>query len=96
MREIKLGFCDFWSGFDPTTDNIFGKVLKKHFNIVYDNNEPDFLIFSVYGSNHRKYKNCVKIMFCPENFLVFQQPHALFNRIRNRHLQSCCCEQTSK
>jgi hypothetical protein len=68
MREIKLGFCDFWSGFDPTTDNIFGEVLKKYFNIIYDNNEPDFLIFSVYGSNHRKYKNCVKIMFCPENF----------------------------
>ena len=67
MKKVKVGFSDFWGGFDPTKDPIFGDFFNKNLNIEYDNINPDFLIFSVDGNRHKSY-NCKKILFTPENF----------------------------
>lgn len=67
MRKIKVGFVDFWDDFNPKNDPIFGKFFLDNFNIEYDNNNPDFLFFSVGGNRNKQY-NCKKILFTPENF----------------------------
>lgn len=67
MKKVKIGFSDFWGGFDPSKDPIFGDFFRKNLEIEYDNSSPDFLIFSVDGNNHKNY-NCKKILFTPENF----------------------------
>lgn len=63
---IKIKFCDFWPGFDA--NNMFLKFLEKHFDISIDNN-PDYLLYSVYGNDHLKYNNCIKILFTGENLV---------------------------
>jgi len=66
-KKIKIGFTDFWGGFNPTTDPIFSLLLNKHYDVIYDNINPDVLFFSVDGDTHKQY-NCKKILFTPENF----------------------------
>ena len=70
--SIKLGFCDFWSGFhtDPDTrneesNNFFYNMLKDKYDIEISN-DPDILIFSAFGNAHQKY-NCTKIFYTGEN-----------------------------
>lgn len=76
-KKIKLAFTDFWEGFDvnpsgkenslsPTkNNNFFYCMLSEEFDIEISN-EPDFLIYSVFGNNHYKY-NCKKIFYTGEN-----------------------------
>lgn len=61
---IKVNFCDFWPNFD--NENLFLRFLRKSYDIEISEN-PDFLIYSVYGDNHLKYNDCVKILFTGEN-----------------------------
>jgi hypothetical protein len=69
--KIKIAFSDFWGGFEYNPenkidfDNIFYKMLSKEFQIEISE-QPDFLIFSVFGNNHLKY-NCKKIFYTGEN-----------------------------
>jgi len=70
-RKIKLAFSDMWGGFEynPTGkenyDNTLYMMLSEKFDIEISDN-PDFLIYSVFGSNHLKY-NCKKIFYTGEN-----------------------------
>ncbi len=65
MRQhIKLAFTDFWGGFNPR-DNYFTRLLSTDFDVeVCDN--PDFLIYSCFGKNHRQYR-CTRIFYTGEN-----------------------------
>lgn len=72
MKEkIKVSFSDFWGGFnyDPTKfkggDNTLFEILSERYDIEISDN-PDFLIFSVFGNNYQKY-NCKKIFYTGEN-----------------------------
>ena len=65
MKKIKILFEDFWPGFN-SSDNFLTKVLEKEYEIVIDEN-PDYLFFSVWGYNHLKYRNCIKIFYSLEN-----------------------------
>jgi hypothetical protein len=76
MKKIKIGFSDFWNGFNPEIDNIFGLLLKKYFEVEYDNINPDFLFFSIHGDKHKSH-NCTKILFTPENF--YSHKYGFFN-----------------
>lgn len=67
MKKIKIGFSDFWGSYELHNCPIFNDFFNERFEIVYDNNNPDILIFSVFGNNFRKY-SCPKILFTPENF----------------------------
>ena len=71
-KKLKLAFSDFWGGFEyspnsntPVGDNVFYNILSERFDIEISNN-PDFLIFSVFGNNHRRY-SCEKIFYTGEN-----------------------------
>jgi hypothetical protein len=63
--KIKLFFTDFWPLFDPE-DNYFLDVLRPEFDIELDDENPDFLIYSVFGTRFHRY-DCVRIFYTGEN-----------------------------
>lgn len=64
MQYIKIKFVDFWPTFNPV-NNYFIKLLKRRF-IVELSDEPDILIYSVFGWKHKKF-DCFKIFWTGEN-----------------------------
>lgn len=63
MKKIKIGYSDFWAGFDG---NFFiYDILKKYFPIEISS-DPDILFFSCYSNKHFRY-NCHKVQFIGEN-----------------------------
>ncbi len=67
MGKIKIKFCDMYRDFDEN-DNIFSSTINKYFDGYEISDEPDFLIYSCFGTDHHAYKNkkCVKIFFTGE------------------------------
>jgi hypothetical protein len=63
--KIKLFFTDFWPVFDPE-DNYFIDLLSPEFDIELDEENPDFLIYSVFGTRFHRY-DCVRIFYTGEN-----------------------------
>ncbi len=63
---IRINFCDFWPGFE--SNNLFLKFFEKYFKVVVDE-KPDYLFFSVYGTKHLEYDNCIKILYTGENLV---------------------------
>jgi hypothetical protein len=62
MRQrIKVQFADIW----PEAVNYFVGLLSSRYDLVVSD-EPDFLIYSVFGLAHRRY-HCVRIQFIGEN-----------------------------
>ncbi len=64
-KSIKIHFTDFWQTFKPD-DNIFYNFLKKHYNVILSPENPEYLIFSVFGTKFEEY-NCTRILFSGEN-----------------------------
>lgn len=66
---MKLGFSDMW-GYDEYQfnphDNYFTDLFSG-FNLEITNDNPDLLIYSVFGNDYKKY-DCKKIFFTGENF----------------------------
>lgn len=61
-KKIKIGFCGFWSSFNPE-NNEFTNILKNKYDVVISDN-PDYLFVSPLGNpyEHMKY-DCIKIAF---------------------------------
>jgi len=64
MKVIKLKFVDMTRGFVPDS-NFWYNFLSKFYKIELSET-PDYLIYSVFGSDHLKY-NCIKIFWTGEN-----------------------------
>ncbi len=62
---IKVNFCDMQKGFDINND-ILVKILKRNFGEIEISDNPDFLFFAPFGTEHHKFSNCVKIFICGE------------------------------
>ena len=89
-KTIKVNFTGFGGGYD-VQNNEFMDVLRKYYNVVISDT-PDFLFYSVFGSEFRRYKNCVKIFWTGENIVPnFNEcDYAIgFNNLkfRNRYLR---------
>jgi len=67
-RTIKINFSDIEKGYFDINNNIFLNILKKHYNVEISK-QPDFLFYSCFGDNYKKYSNCVKIFFTNENIV---------------------------
>jgi hypothetical protein len=63
-KQIKINFSDFWPGFDKE-DNYLVELLKIHYALEISD-KPDFLLYSVFGNEHKKF-NCTKIFYTGEN-----------------------------
>ncbi len=66
-RKIKVAFVDFWPEFNPK-NNYFTDILRDIYEVVIDENQPEFLFYSVFGTKHYLY-DCVKFFFSGENIL---------------------------
>jgi hypothetical protein len=64
MKEIKINFVDFWSGFDKT-NNYFYNLLVQKYKVSIDEN-PDLLFYSCYSNKYLDYK-CTRIFYTGEN-----------------------------
>jgi hypothetical protein len=64
---IKINFADFWPHFNKE-DNFFTQWLSRSFRVELSGN-PDFLIYSCYGSQHLDY-SCYRIFYNGENMRV--------------------------
>ena len=60
MKKIKINFVDFQK--DLSENNDFLDILSRHYYVEISDN-PDYLFYSVFGTDHLKYKKCVKIFY---------------------------------
>ena len=67
METLKIAYADFWPEWED--ENFIEPVLKKHYNVVIDQQNPDVLFHSIFGGMQEtpKYK-CKKILFLGENY----------------------------
>lgn len=67
---IKIAIADWWDRSNQKEyihENDILKLLSPYYNFVYDE-KPDFLLYSVFGSNHLSYQHpCIKIFYTGEN-----------------------------
>lgn len=63
-KTIKIAFVDFSSDFD-SDNNDFIQVLSERYNVVIDNNNPDYLFYANFGDNYLKY-DCIRIFYTGE------------------------------
>ena len=65
MDKLRLGFADTFDG----AKEYFTHLLSKRFEIVRDDQRPDYLIFGDrnFGESNKRYENCVRIFYTGEN-----------------------------
>mgnify|MGYP004606750783 CR=1 FL=1 len=68
MKTVKIWFVGFWDDFD-IDDNIIINILKKHYYVVIDKDNPDYVFCSVFGTPY-SYCNydAIRIFCSGENF----------------------------
>lgn len=64
-KKIKIGFADYENEFE-IKNNVFYELLSKNYDVEFSET-PDFLFYSCFRDNFKKYENCVKIFFTNEN-----------------------------
>ena len=80
---IKIQFTDFYH-IPNAEENYLYKYLKQYFNLELSD-DPDILIYSNYGFEHKEYK-CLRVLFCAEYAIpniedcdyCFSQHHASY------------------
>lgn len=73
---LKIKFVDFGEGINPTDNFILNYIaelnqtlpITERYQIEFSD-EPDFLFYSVFGQEFRRYQNCVKIFYTGENIV---------------------------
>jgi alpha(1,3/1,4) fucosyltransferase len=63
--RISIAFSDFWGGFSPR-DNYFTRLLSSHYD-VRSSGDPEYLIYSCFGKEHRRSRAGTRIFFTGEN-----------------------------
>lgn len=63
-NPIRIHFCDF--GDMQGIAKAITALLQRHYTIILDSHSPQFLFYSVFGSEHIKY-DCVRIFYTGEN-----------------------------
>lgn len=63
-KTIRIAYADMWNNFNPEWFTLI-KILKKKYNIVTDNKNPDYLICGCAGNDYLKY-DCPRIQFLGE------------------------------
>jgi len=65
--ELRIGYADFWPEWN--LENFIEPILKKQYNVVVDQNNPDVLFHSIFNrmQDTPKYK-CKKVLILAENW----------------------------
>ena len=64
-KKIRIRFVDYFANFNPEKTWIY-LWLQEHGYEVELSDKPDYLVFSVFGEEHLKYNDCVKIFWTGE------------------------------
>jgi len=64
-KTIHIKYVDYWHGFDYRRE-YFWNLLSAEYNVIYSEEEPDYIIYSNYGLEHLNY-DCIKIFVSYEN-----------------------------
>lgn len=80
METIKIAYADFWPEWEQ--ENFIEPILRKYFNVEIDQNNPDVLFHSVFGTSSLKWK-CKKILFLAENIHNMTYNPEIQNAIRS-------------
>ena len=59
-KKIHCYFIDFWPGFDYKYHFNF---LLSEYEFVFDKENPDYLFYSCFGTEHLRYDRCIKIFY---------------------------------
>jgi hypothetical protein len=67
MEKLKIWFADFWPEWNQ--EDFITPILKQHFEVVLDKNNPDVVFHSIFNRMQEtpKYK-CKKILYLGENW----------------------------
>lgn len=68
MKKIQLWFTDFYKGFDPANNYLY-ELLSRHYELILDKENPDYIICSCYGHDFLNYKTAVKLYYTGENLV---------------------------
>ena len=66
MKTIKIKTVDFNSARESEQENFIVKLLRKRYQVIISN-DPEILIYSVWGEEHRQYQ-CTKLFYTMEPF----------------------------
>ena len=64
-KTIRIKFVDFYPNFHPEKAPLWQRLWDLYHVELSEN--PDWLVYSVFGTEHLKYNNCVKIFYTGEN-----------------------------
>ena len=63
-RTVRIAFADQFRGFDPN-HNEYLPLLEQHYDVIVTDQDPEYLIYSVFGTDHLNY-DCVRIFYTGE------------------------------
>ncbi|MGY5450943.1 glycosyltransferase family 10 domain-containing protein [Agarivorans sp. MS3-6] len=66
ITSIRIAFTDFPGPFNP--DRILA-LLKQNYTVTVDQENPDYVIYSVFGYDYMQYDKAVRIFFTGENVI---------------------------
>ena len=70
-KSIRIKLVGFWENFNPDNNIIF-QIIKRHFNVEYVDDDPDYIFCSCIG-NYEYYEYCkypqIRIMYSGENYI---------------------------
>lgn len=64
---LKLAFVDFWDCFRETAFAQFLAWFASHFDVCIDEETPDVVVYSCFGTRHLQYPEALRIFFTGEN-----------------------------
>ena len=64
MQKIRIAFFDFPG---PCNPDVILTLLRKHFEVVVDETNPDYVFYSVFGNRYLDFPDSVRIFFTGEN-----------------------------
>lgn len=64
MKQIRICYVDFWKELVPETF-LFTEILRQYYDIIMDEENPDFVFCSHFGTEYLKY-DCPRILYLGE------------------------------
>lgn len=68
-QKIRIQYTDFWGGFDATKHSVT-RILQEDYDVEIVNENPQLLVYSVFGNKHKEVKNCIKLNMSGENSIA--------------------------
>jgi len=65
-KTIKIKFVDFYPNFIPQKVTLWTWLWDRYEVVLSD--DPEWVVFSVFGNEHLRYNNCTKIFYTGENY----------------------------